>query len=149
MKMYLTCAAGLVALTVGATAIPAKAQNSPADPGQYVEMSMIDVADGGGMQYMTYLANEWRKNQEFAKSKGWITDYSVLGNINARPGEPDLYLSVTFPSMVDAAEQLRRQTAWRDHMKKSDTQLGAESGDRSKYRTVMGSMLMQQIVFKK
>lgn len=149
MKRYLTCIASLAALTLGATALPAHAQDYPADPGRYVEVGMIDVADGGDFQYVTFLANEWRKNQEFAKSKGWITDYSVLVNVNPRPGEPDLYLSTTFVSMPDAAESLRRQSAWRDHVKKSDAQMSAESGDRSKYRTVMGSMLMQELIFKK
>lgn len=149
MNRKMTCAAALAALLMGVAAMPAQAQNYPADPGSYVEVSMIDVLDGGDFDYMTYLANEWRKNQEFAKSKGWITDYAVFANINARPGEPDLYLSTTFPSMPDAAEQLRRANAWRDFMKKSDAQMTAESGNRTKFRTVMGSMLMQQLILTK
>ena len=34
---------------------------------------MIKIADGGEMDYANYLADKWRKSQEFAKSKGWIT----------------------------------------------------------------------------
>lgn len=149
MKRNLICAAGLAALALGVSAIPAHAQNAPADPGLYVDVGWIDILDGGDVEYLNFLATEWRKNQEFAKSKGWIVDYSVLANVNARPGEPDLYLSTTFASMPDAAESLRRQEQWREHMKKSDAQMSAESGNRSKFRTVMGSMLLQQVILKK
>lgn len=149
MKSKILCTAAMAALALGVSAIPAQAQNAPADPGLYVDIGWIDIADGGDIQYLNYLATEWRKNQEFAKSKGWIVDYAVFANVNPRPGEPDLYLSTTFASMPDAAESLRRQDAWREHMKKSDAQMSAESGDRSKFRTVMGSMLLQQVILKK
>jgi hypothetical protein len=132
-----------------ATASPAAAQNSPFTPGDYEEVAMIDVSDGGGLEYANYLANTWRKNQEFAKSKGWITGYQVLSNVYNRPGEPDLYLVVSFTSLPDAAEDEKRNAAYREFMKQSDADMEAASGDRSKYRTVMGSFLLRQENFKK
>ncbi len=131
-----------------AISAPAAAQNHPFTPGNYVEVAMIDVADGGGLQYATFLADQWRKSQEFAKSQGWIVSYAVFSNYNSRPGEPDLYLSVTFPNMPDGAEDERRNQAYRDYMKRTDAQLSAESGDRAKYRTVMGSFLLREMKFK-
>lgn len=131
---------------VGAT--PAAAQNYPLVVGEYTEVAMIDVDDGGGVQYATFLADTWRKNNEFAKSKGWITDYHVYSNVNARPGEPDLYLSVTFAQFADAAEDERRAQAYRDFMKQDDTSAAKASGDRAKYRTVMGSFLLRELKFK-
>jgi len=141
-------AAVLAASLSCAMQIPAAAQNYPFTPGDYTEVSMIDIADGGGLQYATYLANEWRKSQEFAKSKGWITGYAVYDNVNSRAGEPDLYLTVTFPNMPDAAEDEKRDAAYRDFMKRTDAQLVAESGDRAKFRTVMGSFLLREMKFK-
>lgn len=135
-------------LAASAIAAPAMAQNSPFTPGDYEEVSMIDVTDGGGLEYANFLASTWRKNQEFAKSKGWITGYSVLANYNSRPGEPDLYLVVSFSSMPDAAEEEKRNAVYREFMKQSDAQLEAASGDRAKYRTVMGSFLLRQLHFK-
>lgn len=139
--------AALLAVPVVVSA-PAVAQNSPFTPGDYEEVSMIDITDGGGLEYANFLASTWRKNQEFAKSKGWITGYSVLANYNARPGEPDLYLVVSFSSMPDAAEDEKRAAAYREFMKATDAQLEAASGDRAKYRTVMGSFLLRQLKFK-
>jgi ABC-type sugar transport system substrate-binding protein len=131
-----------------ALSTPAAAQNYPFTPGDYEEVSMIEVSDGGGLAYANFLATTWKKNQEFAKSKGWITGYQVLSNINNRPGEPDLYLVVSFSSMPDAAEDERRTQAYRDFMKQSDAESEAASGDRAKYRTVLGSFLLRQLKFK-
>lgn len=127
---------------------PAGAQNSPFTPGDYEEVGMIDVSDGGGLEYANFLATTWKKNQEYAKSKGWITGYQVLANVNPRPGEPDLYLVTSFSSLPDAAEDEKRNAAYREFMKQSDAQLEAASGDRTKYRTVMGSFLLRQLKFK-
>lgn len=141
----------LFAVSIAATlVVPANvaAQNYPFTPGDYEEVSMIDVADGAGYEYATFLANTWRKNQEFAKSKGWITGYQILSNANARPGEPDLYLVVSFSSLPDAAEDEKRAAAYREFMKTTDAQQEAASGDRAKYRTVMGSFLLRQLKFK-
>lgn len=127
---------------------PAAAQNSPFTPGDYEEVGMIDVSDGGGLEYANFLATTWKKNQEYAKSKGWITGYQVLANVNPRPGEPDLYLVTSFSSLPDAAEDEKRNAAYREFMKQSDAQMEAASGDRTKYRTVMGSFLLRQLKFK-
>ena len=141
-------AVALAAALAFAIPTPAAAQNYPFSPGNYTEVSMIDIADGGGLQYANYLATEWRKAQEFAKAQGWIISYAVYGNYNSRPGEPDLYLSVTFANFADAAEDERRNAAYREHMKRNDAQMEAESGDRAKYRTVMGSFLLREFKFK-
>jgi len=141
-------AALVAAPLVLSAASPAAAQNSPFTPGDYEDVGMIDVSDGGGFEYATFLANTWRKNQEFAKSKGWITGYQVLANVHARPGEPDIYLVTSFSTLPDAAEEEKRATAYREFMKQTDAQMEAASGDRAKYRTVMGSFLLRQLNFK-
>ena len=131
-----------------ALSTPATAQNYPMTSGDYEEVAMIDISDGGGYEYANYLATQWKKNQEFAKSKGWIKNYQVLANVHPRPGEPDLYLVTTFNSMPDAAEDEKRNAAYREFMKQNDAQMDAASGDRAKFRTVMGSFMLRQLNFK-
>lgn len=147
MKNLLFAACVAVPCVMGVV-VPASAQNSPFLPGEYEEVAMIDVVDGGGIDYANYLSNTWRKNQEFAKSKGWISDYQVFENVHNRPGEPDLYLVVRFAAMPDSAEEDRRNQAYREFMKQSDTQMAAASGDRLKIRTVLGSFLIREMKFK-
>lgn len=120
------------------------AQEFPLVGGEYSNMTGITIKDGGGLAYAEYLATAWAANQEFAKSQGWITSYKIYSNVDARDGEPDLYLVVTYPSVPDAAEGERRNKAYREWSEKTEAQLQAESGNRAEFRTVRGTMMLQE-----
>jgi hypothetical protein len=119
------------------------------DQGDYVEISGIQVDDGHSLDYLNHVAGLWRKGQEFAKSQGWITSYEAMTNVHARKGEPDIYLIVRSPRFADAAEETRRDDAYRAYMQRTVTQLETESGDRAKFRKLAGSMLLRELRFKK
>jgi hypothetical protein len=142
-KTMLAVAAIAVALPMSA---PAMAQDFPLVSGDYTEISGIFVSDGGEFKYAQHLADQWVTAQEFAKSQGWISDYKILINVNPRDGEPHIYLMTTFTSLPDAAEQARRTAAYAawDKGSRTQEQLIAESGNRAEYRTVKGSMLLQE-----
>lgn len=127
---------------------PLGAQNNPMTGGDYVEVSSVTIEDGHLSAYTSFLADTWRKRQEFAKKQGWITGYEVMGNVNPRPGEPDLILVVRFPSMPTGAESEKRGAAMRDFFKQTDNQMEAASAERAKYRRVIGSTLWQVMNFK-
>ncbi len=131
-----------------AFATPAIAQNYPLDPANYVESVAIEILPGGGVDYANFLAGQWRKQQEFAKSQGWIVSYEILQNTYARDGEPDLYLITVLPKIADPAESLRRNEAFRKFMAQSDAQMEAASGDRGKFRKLRGTLLLQELKFK-
>lgn len=142
--------AALLAVPLAFTiAAPAAAQNYPLDYGDFADVTGIDIIDGGGVEYANYLAKEWRKNQEFAKSQGWITDYKVWANLYPREGEPDLYLMIMYAKMPDAAESMRRDEAFREFVKKNDSQMATESGNRGKFRKILSSSLLGEMLFKK
>lgn len=142
-------AAVLAASLSLAFATPALAQSDPMVGGDLVEVSAISIDDGHYLDYANHLAGMWRANQEYAKSQGWITGYEVLANVNKRAGEPDLILVVRFKSIPDAAEGERRNKMYRDHVKLTDAQMEAASGDRAKFRKVLGSQLWQVLSFRK
>lgn len=148
MRKLLLAALAVVPLTL-AFSIPAAAQNYPLDYGEFADVTGIDVLDGGSVEYANYLAKEWRKNQEFAKSQGWISDYKVYANLHPREGEPDLYLMVMYAKMPDAVEAMRRDVAYREYIKKNDSQMAMESGNRGKFRKVMSTALLGEMLFKK
>jgi len=133
-----------------ALAAPVAAQNAlPMEQGDYVELSAITIDDGHNLDYMNHLANNWRKGQEFAKSQGWISSYEVMVNAYPRKGEPDVYLIVRAPRLADAAEDAKRDEAYRAYMQRTAAQLQAESGERAKYRTLSGMMLLRELRFRK
>jgi hypothetical protein len=139
-------ALGAASMTVTTGAL---ADEWPLVPGLYWEVTTIHIKDGGDLKYATWLASEWKKNLEFSKSKGWIKDYKIFSNEFARPGEPDLYLVRIVDSVVSGAESEKRQAEYMEWQKKSLAQMDAESGNRSEYREVMGSSLLQELTFRK
>jgi hypothetical protein len=130
-------------------ATPALPQSDPTKPGEYVEVGSISVDDGHFLDYARFLADDWRKRQEYAKQQGWISGYEVLANVNRRPGEPDLILVTRYKSIPDSAESQRRDEAMRAYVKQTDTQMEAASGERAKYRRQLGSQLWQVLEFRK
>ena len=142
----------IAVLTFGASTImmsgTAVAEEWPFKPGDYWEVTGIDLADGGAYKYSKWLAEEWRKNLEFSKSKGWIKDYMVLSNVHGRSDEPDLYLVRVFESMPDSEESQKRQKEYMEWQSKSIEKMQAESGNRAEYRTVMSSSLLRVLEFR-
>ena len=143
----------LCVLALGATSMmmsaAASADEWPLVPGVYWEVTGIQIKDGGGLKYATWLATEWRKNLEFSKSKGWIKDYKILSNEYPRAGEPNLYLVRIIDSVVSGAEAEKRQAEYMAWQKKTIAQMDAESGNRAEYREVMGTSLLQELNFRK
>jgi hypothetical protein len=147
MIKKLACLAAAAISLAGAG--PALADSEyPMVPGNYVDVAMLTIDDGHNLEYAKFLAGVWRKQEEFAKSQGWITDYAVMENVDKRPGEPDIYLMTYFKSMPDTAESMKRDEAYRKFMATTDTQMEQASAQRASYRHQLGSMLLQELKFK-
>jgi hypothetical protein len=142
MKKIVICAAALAIL---ATSAPALGQQSAVKPGPLWTAARIDVEDGQYENYMDWLTKVWVPNQEFAKSQGWISDYYILDNINARDGEPDIILISRFKDFPSAEEIERRNAVMNERMKQDDHSADAASGQRGKMRRLMGSILYREM----
>jgi len=127
-------------------AAPAGAQKRSYEPGPLWDVSMIKVEDGQFENYMDFLNRQWRDNQAFAKSQGWLLDYYILGNEYARADEPDLYLVTRYMDYPSTAEAKRRDAIMLEHMKSDPHRLDQESGARVKMRTLKGSMMLRELV---
>lgn len=125
------------------------ADDYPFVAGDYWEVTGIHIKDGGSLKYANFLAGEWRENQEFAKSKGWIKDYMVFANAYPRQGEPDLYLVTVIDSVVSGAVSEKRQDEYMAWRKKTIAQMDSEAGNRAEYREVMSNELIQKLEFRK
>jgi hypothetical protein len=128
---------------------PVAAQDLPLESGLYWDVGAISIDDGHFGDYADFLASEWRKRQEFAKSKGWIKGYHILGNNNPRDGEPDLYLVTILDHVPTPAEDKAREKEMNAFMAQTTRASIAGSGARAKYRKQRGDMLLQELVFNK
>ena len=147
MKNMMMATAIMIASPV-MLATPAMADEYPLVSGDYTSMTGIFIEDGGNLAYAKHLAGDWAKNQEFAKSKGWISDYKIYANTDRRDGEPHLYLTSTYASIPSGAEQEKRFAEYDAWSKKTNAQYDAESGNRAKFRTVKGSMMLQELTIR-
>jgi hypothetical protein len=143
---------GLMAtiLVFAAAVMPTRALASdwPLAQGDFWEVTGVHLKDGGSLAYANFIATEWKADQEFAKTKGWIKGYMVFSNSYARKGEPDLYLVTVSERLPSGAESDKRDdeyTAWK---KKSNAQLVKESGNRAEVREIQSGMLLQELKFK-
>jgi hypothetical protein len=127
----------------------AMADEWPLAPGNYWEVTGVKIKDGGGLGYANFLASEWRENQEFAKSKGWIKSYTIFSNSYPRPGEPDIYLVTVTEDIPSAATSEKRQDEYMAWRKKTLAQMEKESGNRAEFREVISSSLLQELTFRK
>ena len=148
-----TVAKGLLVLMfcLASAAIPTRtlASEFPMAPGDFWEVTGVHLKDGGALAYANFLATEWKADQEFAKSKGWIKGYMVLSNAYSRKGEPDLYLIVISERLPSGPEGDKRDdeyTAWK---KKTQAQMLKESANRLEIREIESNMLLQELKFRK
>ena len=132
-----------------AFAVPAAAQDFPVKGGDYWTVAEITIDDGHFGDYADHLAGLYRKSIDFQKSKGWIKDSHILSNINKRSGEPDLYLVTIADRPTTPAEDETRAAATNAFLQSSARQGDSQSGARAKFRHLGGSMLLQELVYRK
>jgi hypothetical protein len=148
-RVFLT---GLIAATLAcATAMiptPAMAGDWPLAQGDFWEVTGVHLKDGGEMAYANFLATEWKADQEYAKSKGWIKGYMILSNAYTRKGEPDLYLVIISDRLASGPESDKRGDEYLAWKKKTNAQLVKESGNRLEIREIESGMLLQELKIK-
>jgi len=131
-----------------AVAESAIADQWPVVYGDYWEVTGIKLKDGGAFAYAKFLADEWRKDQDFAKSKGWIKGYKIFINPYPRQGEPDLYLVAISERLPSGAEYEKRDVEYMAWKQKSNEQMQKESGNRVEFREILAGSLLQEVLFR-
>ncbi len=142
-------ALGAASLLCASPALSQEKDPYPFDPGEYVEVTGIDLDDGADLKYANWLAGEWRTNEDFAVSQGWLNSYEILVNTHPRVGEPDLYLIRRFPRFVDNAEGERRRQIMSQRYRRTEEKLQEESAGRADFRTVLSTTLLRKLEWKK
>ncbi|HEV2595079.1 MAG TPA: hypothetical protein VGU01_07770 [Sphingomicrobium sp.] len=137
---------GALGATLMMSAVPSNAQNLPLVGGDYWDVTAVKIDDGHFADYADFLVNKARRQNEFAKSKGWIKAYYVLSNNNPRKDEPDLYLVTVSDRIPTPAEQLARNKEMNAFLQSDDRKEIAQSGQRATYRHINGDMLLQELV---
>ena len=128
------------------TSVPAAAQDLPLVGGDYWDVAAIKIDDGHFADYADFLVSDSRKQNESAKSKGWIKAYYNLANNKPRKDEPDLYLVTVSDRIPTPAEQIARNKEMNAYLQSDDRKQIAGSGHRATFRHLEGDMLLQQLI---
>jgi hypothetical protein len=143
----------LVLAALGAATIvfagPATAQDYPLKGGNYWNVAEITIDDGHFGDYADHLAGAYRKSMDFSKSKGWMKSSFILSNVNKRANEPDLYLVTITDHLTTPAEDEAREKELNAYLATTARDQDKQSGARAKYRKLGGSMLLQEMLYKK
>lgn len=127
--------------------VPSSSQELPLKSADFWDVGAVTIDDGHGGQYADFLANQYRKEMDFRKSKGWIKAYYILSNVNKRQGEPDLYLVTVFDHVTTPAEDVAREKETNAFLQRSTRDQMAGSGQRATYRHLGSDILLQQMVW--
>lgn len=138
------CVIALLALAGSAVA-----QDRPYTEGPVTVVTSIKVKDGQFQNYMKYLAGDWRATQEASKEAGVIVSYRVYDASPRREDDADLYLVTTYPnmSMFDGMTE-KLDPIMAKALKMNLSQREEATGRRTGMRTVMGSEMLRELVFK-
>ncbi|HZU51458.1 MAG TPA: hypothetical protein VE968_06245 [Sphingomicrobium sp.] len=143
MRKLILCAIGASLMV---SPLAARAQELPLVGGDYWDITAVKIDDGHFADYADFLVNKARRQNEFAKSKGWIKAYYILSNNNPRKDEPDLYLVTVADRIPTPAEQIARNREMNAFLQSDDRKEIAQSGQRATYRHITGDMLLQELV---
>ena len=136
---------GAAVLAAAVWSLPALAQDLPLVGGDYWDVTSVRVDDGHFADYADFLAGQFRKSNEYAKSKGWIKAYYIFSNVNPRKDEPDLYLVTVSDRIPTPAESIARNKELNAYLATDDRKQIAGSGQRATYRHIDADTLLQQM----
>jgi hypothetical protein len=119
------------------------------DVGTYWTVTGVDTKPGHFDDYLTDLNGVWRKSLDMMKADGKVKSYRLFSNVNARAGEPDLWLMVEWSSAAAMMDTPREY--FDEGMKKlfgtidKSTEASIKRGD---LRTIMSDVLVREMTFK-
>lgn len=132
-------------LLLGACAF---AQAPSYTPGSVWTFSNVQIEPGQFENYMDFLANTWKKSNEFGKKEGNIISYHVFQVNNPRHGEPDLILAIEAKDYLSNGEQLAIQKKFEAFMAMDQRKMDTAGGERKVMRKLTGSMELQELKLK-
>lgn len=118
------------------------------DNGHVVSISEVFIKPGMFNAYINDLNGLWRKYLDEQKKDGSVVSYAIFGNVAARDGEPDLYLSVTYANWAafDRGEEYFDNI--RDKVIGSADDMRNAGIKREELRRLGGSMNLQEVKFR-
>lgn len=139
----------LVLLLLGSAGLPAQAQTArPYHEGSVWSIAFIRVKAGMDPAYLSYLATDWKKEQEAMKAEGLILSYKVVSVEPHAPADFSLMLMTEYKSLAAMESGADKADALGQKLFGSDQKMMQGYKDRLEIREVLGSRLGREIVLE-
>ena len=118
----------------------------PYHNGSVWEVAFIRVKPGMDQAYLSYLAADWKKEQDAQKSEGNILSYKVLQSEPHNPGDFTLMLMTEYKDLATMEANEAKRDAVVQRVIGNDAKQMQGYKDRLEIREVLGSRLAREIV---
>ncbi len=118
------------------------------EQGHVVQVTEVHIKDGMFNAYINDLNNVWRKFLEAQMEDGDVVDYGIYSNVNAREGEPDLYLTITYKNWAAFDRGVEYFEALGETVLGSAKEMREANIDRGELRTIGSTYNLREIKFK-
>jgi len=145
---------GIAVLAFVAMLLPnlSPAQAMPVRPfhdGPVWDITFVKMKAGLGLNYMNFLASDWKKEQEALKQAGLILNYMVIETESHSPNDFDLMLMVEFKDLATMeANQDKMEAVANQSLNSNDQKMIAGYQERASWREIIGERLARQIILE-
>ena len=149
MQLKKTVAAALLSLGVVFVGLTAYAQmQRPYRDGSVWNVAFIKMKPGMESAYLSYLANDWKREQEAFKKDGLILSYKVLATEAHGTTDWNLLLMTEYKDMATLEANQQKMDQVGQQIFGSDEKIRQGYKDRLEIREVMGERLAREIVLE-
>jgi len=138
-----------IVLVVGLAGYTAYAQVArPYHDGSVWSIAFIRVKAGMDPAYLTYLASDWKKEQEAMKTEGLILSYKVISVEAHTPAEWNLMLMTEYKSLAAREAGSEKTDALGQKLFGTDQKIMQGYRERLEIREVLGDRLGREIILE-
>jgi len=120
----------------------------PYHNGSVWSVSFIRIKPGMDAAYMSYLAGEWKKEQEALKKEGLILSYKVLSTEGHTSGDWNLMLMTEYKDLATMEANEPKEDALSQRISGDDQKQMQGYRERLDIREVMGERLAREIILE-
>jgi len=123
----------------------------PARPyrnGSVWNITLIHTHAGMSNAYLTYLAGDWKREQEAAKQEGLTLSYKVLTTESHTGADWDVILMVEYKDLATMEANEAKQDALGQKLFGTDQKIEQGYRDRAAMRDVVGERVAREIILE-
>jgi hypothetical protein len=111
-------------------------------------IAFIRMKPGMETAYLTYLAGDWKREQEALKGAGMVLSYKVLSTEGHTAGDWNLLLMTEYKDLASMEANEQKAEAIAQKLIGSDEKQQQGYKERTEIREIMGDRLAREIVLE-